>query len=129
MSNLKHTIWKQHTVSQVWGRFALAGSQIAIFFSVYTMVMVTVNAYAPISSWLAGFNIRLSFWAFLIILLIPIAIAYYLSWKLLVATFYRSSTDQFWAQSKEWTEKLEKIDSMDERLKMIEALLCKSDKK
>jgi hypothetical protein len=113
MPNLKDKIWKQRTIGQAWGRFALAGSQIAIFVSTWTMLMVTINAYAPVSEWLVGHGIHLRFWMFAVIAIIPIVVAYFLSWKLLVATFYRSSTEQFWEQSKEWTERLKKIDKID----------------
>jgi hypothetical protein len=87
--------------------------------SAYTMLMVTINAYAPVSQWLVEHGIRLSFLVFMAIVLVPIIIAYFLAWKLLVATFYRSSTEQFWEQSKEWTEKFKKIDEIEKTLKEI----------
>ncbi len=116
MANLRDKIWKQRLIGQTWGRFALAGSQIGIFVSAYTMLMVTVNAYIPISGWLLGYGFYLRFWVFMAIVLIPMVIAYFVAWKLLVATFYRSSTEQFWEQSKEHTDRMKRIEMMLEEL-------------
>lgn len=110
-------IWRQHLIGQTWGRFSLAASQIAIFVSTWTMIAVTINVYAPIQVWFAQHGIYLPFWMFMAIIIVPIIIAYFLAWKLLVATYYRSSTDQFWAQSKEWSDRISKIDNIDETLR------------
>jgi len=112
MSKITHWVFKQHTIGQAWGRFALAGSQIAVVVSSFTMLMVTINAYTPISSWLVGYGIYLRFWMFLTIIIVPIIIAYFVAWKYLVATFYRSSVDQFMAQNKELTDELAKIEDI-----------------
>ena len=112
MGGIKSKLFKQHTIGQTWGRFALAGSQIAVVVSSYTMLMVTINAYTPISTWLVQHGIYLHFWMFLVIIIVPIIIAYFVAWKFLVATFYRSSVDQFMTQNKELTDELAKIEEI-----------------
>jgi Zn-dependent protease with chaperone function len=128
MMKFKEAIWKQHKIGQTWGRFALAGSQISIFISTYTMLMVTVNAYAPVSSWLVGIGIHLQFWQFLGVLLLPMIIAYVLAWKFLVQSYYRTSVEQFWQQGKEWTDKLDKIDELEKNQKIMLEMLEKLQK-
>lgn len=112
MGNLTDKIFKQHAIGQTWGRFALAGSQIAVLVSTYTMLMVTINAYAPISEWLIHHGIYLRFWMLITVLLVPMIVAYFLAWKFLVVSFYRSSVDQFMAQNKELTDELAKIEDI-----------------
>lgn len=109
MARLKEKILKGRRVSDIWGRFALAGSQIAILVSAYTMLMVTVNAYVPISSWLTGYGISVQFWVFIVIILVPIIIAYILAWKYLVKPFYRSSVEQFWLQDNPLAKEIAEI--------------------
>ena len=116
MHSIIGNIFKQRTIGQTWGRFALAGSQIAIVFSSFTMLMVAINAYATISTWLLQYGIHLRFWVFMTILAVPIIIAYFIAWKFLVATFYRSSVDQFMTQNKELTDRLTKLDNIEQIL-------------
>lgn len=103
---------KQHRISDLWGRFALAGSQIAVIVSAYTMLMVTINAYVPISTWLIGYGIHIRFWMFMIIIIVPIIIAYFFAWRFLVAPFYRSSVEQFWLQSNPLIKKIDNIEKI-----------------
>jgi len=84
----------------------LAGSQVAILVSGYTMLMVSVNAYFPISFWLAEYDIYIRFPVFISIIALPIITAYILAWKYLVKSFYNSSVDQFWGQSKTPVERM-----------------------
>ena len=116
MSNIKNWLFKQHTIGQSWGRFALAGSQIAVLVSTYTMIMVTISAYEPISTWLQSKSINLPFWVFILIIIIPIIIAYFVAWKYLVASFYRSSVNQFMEQNKELVEGLKEITEMNGKI-------------
>lgn len=115
MFKLKEKILKQHNIGQSWGRFALAASQIAMFVSVLTLCMVTINAYVPVSVWLVKHGIQLQFWMFVSIIIVPIMVAYFLAWKFLVPSFYRSSTEQFWKQS-EITQKFDKLDNIEKIL-------------
>lgn len=116
MGKIIDRIFKQHAIGQTWGRFALAGSQIAVLVSSFTMLMVTINAYVPISAWLMEYGIYLRFWAFITIIIAPIIIAYFIAWKYLVVSFYRSSVDQFMAQNKELTDELAKIEDIKQLL-------------
>lgn len=123
LENLKDRVLKQRTIGG-WGRFSLAASQISIFVTTLTLLMVTVNAYAPISLWLVEHNITLSFWMFISIVIVPIMIAYFLAWKYLVSSFYRSSTEQFWMQSKPLLDKLDSIkEVLDDELPEIKKRL------
>ena len=117
MGKLRDSLLKQHNTGQLWGRFALAGSQIAIFVSGYTFLMVSVNAYEPVSRWFAEMGINVAFWLFMLVVIIPILVAYLLAWKFLVKSFYTSWTEQFWQQDNPLTKKLDEIN---ERLKRLE---------
>ncbi len=110
MSKIKDGILKQHNIGQFWGRFALAGSQIAIVVSTLTLLMAATSAYPSVSTWLAGYGVHMRFWVFITIIVVPIVIAYFLSWKFLVRSFYRSSTEQFWNQDNPLITKLDNIE-------------------
>jgi len=126
---LRDRILKQHNIGETWGRFALAGSQIAVMVSTYTMLMVTVNAYEPISAWFTEKGINLSFWVFMAIIIVPIIIAYFIAWKYLVVSFYRSSVEQFMEQNEELMGGLKKIADMEKTLVSIQKTLEKMQKK
>jgi len=120
---------KQKDIGHGWGRFALAGSQIAVFVSGYTFFMVSLNAYEPVSKWfLEQWGWQLSFWLFMVVVAFPILVAYLLAWIFLVVSFYHSWAEQFWKQPNPIDGKLDKIEKrmdegfnkMDERLKRLE---------
>ena len=126
MANIKDKILKQHNIGG-WGRFSLAASQIAMFVSSLTFLMVAVNAYAPVAEWLMEHGIHLPFWMFMAIVVVPIVIAYVLAWKFLVPSFYRSSTEQFWLQNNPLIKEIQDIkkilsDELPEIRKRLEAL-------
>jgi len=98
LDSLKDKILAQKSIGQSWGRFALAGSQIAIVVSTLTLLMASIGAYPSVSLLLKGYGISLHFWVFLSVIVFPIVVAYFLSWKYLVWSFYKSSTEQFWNQ-------------------------------
>lgn len=114
---LTQLVFKQHNIGQVWGRFALASSQIAIFVSGYTLLMVSTSSYNPISTFIyQNFNIMLNFGIYLGMVFFPILVVYLLSWKFLVRSFYLTWADQFWQQSKEYVDKLDGIKKQNEMI-------------
>lgn len=115
--SIKEKLWQQHRIGETWGRFALAGSQITVFVSMWTMLAVTIDVYTPIKSWVSGYGINLPLWGFMAVIIVPIIIAYLFAWKFLVASYYRTSVEQFWKQGSEWTAKLDKIDALESQLK------------
>ena len=124
MGRLRDKLASQHNTGRLWGRFALAGSQIAVFVSGYTFFMVSLNAYEPVSAWFAEHGMNVPFWLFILVVLLPILIAYLLAWKFLVVSFYTSWTEQFWKQNNP-LDKIEKqmdegFKEMGERLKRLE---------
>ncbi len=112
MYNFKDKIMKQKNTGRQWGRFALAGSQIGIFVSTLTLLMVVINAYAPVSAWFMERGIYLRFWVFMGGIVGLLMIAYVLAWKYLVVSFYNSSTEQFWLQNNPLIKKIENIEKI-----------------
>jgi hypothetical protein len=122
--SIREKLFKQHNIGHVWGRFALAGSQIAIFVSGYTFLMVSFNAYNPIYVFMAqNFGYELDFWVYLGIVFVPIILAYIVAWKFLVRSFYLSWADQFWQQSGDVVEKINEISEQNKKIleKLIES--------
>ncbi len=71
------------------------------------MLMVSVNAYSPISAWLLEMHdINLSFPLFMVFIILPVVLAYTLAWKYLVKSFYSSTVEQFWEQSRKLVVKM-----------------------
>jgi hypothetical protein len=114
--SIKDFIFKQHTIGQLWGKFALAGSQIAIFVSGYTFLMVSVNAYEPVNKFLEDIGWFLQFWQYMAIIVVPILLMYLFAWKFLVKSFYLSWADQFWQQSKDHTDNWKKIKEQNDEI-------------
>jgi len=93
---LNNRLLKQRNIGKHWGRFALAGSQLGVMVWMMTLLMTSIPAYIPVSEWLMKFGIYIRFWMFLSIILMVLLAWYFISWKYLVASFYSSSTEQFW---------------------------------
>ena len=104
--SVKDKLFKQSNIGQWWGKFGLAGSQIAIFVSGYTFIMVSVGAYTPISAFFEKQGYVLSFWLYIGVVIIPIIVAYFLAWKLLVRSFFKQWANQFWKESDDGLNKL-----------------------
>ncbi len=122
-------VFKQHFIGG-WGRFSLASSQIGIFVSSMTFFMVGINAFIPVSQWFMQHDIYLRLWVFMAIIIIPILIAYFIAWKFLVASFYRSSTEQFWNQNNPIVKEIEDTNKvLKEELKQIKDILKDMKKK
>lgn len=115
--NIKEKIFKQYHIGHIWGRFAVAGTQIAIFVSGYTFLMVSANFYETANEFLEKSGMFLEFWQYMLIVAVPILIAYLFSWKFLVKSFYNSWADQFWSQSDKYIEKI--ADRVVEKLKDV----------
>ena len=124
MSNLKEKLFEQRNIGKLWGKFAIAGSKIAMFVSGYTVLMVSVNAYSTVSSLLATFGINIRFFVYMGIVLMPLILAYLLAWKYLVRSFYGAWAKQFWKEDNPVVKQLEKMESTNkdilERLTAIE---------
>ncbi len=112
----KESLFKQHNIGQLWGKFALAGTQISIFITGYTFIMVSVNAYIPIAGWFVTYGIRFAFWFYMMMIVLPVIVAYILSWKFLVKSFYLSWAEQFWRESKDYIEAMEQIKKQNDKI-------------
>ncbi len=112
----KESLFKQHNIGQLWGKFALAGTQISIFITGYTFIMVSVNAYIPIAGWFVKYGISLAFWFYMMMIVLPVIVAYILSWKFLVKSFYLSWAEQFWRESKDYIEAMEQIKKQNDKI-------------
>lgn len=93
---MKGNVFKQKYIGKYWGKIALAGSQLGVFIAFLTLLTATVSAFPIVSGWLDSIGIHMQFWMFVGLIVLVVIILYVLSWVYLVASFYSSSTEQFW---------------------------------
>lgn len=140
MKRITKAILRQYDIGKWWGGFSNALGNVAVFITIYNMILLTPIAYVTwLSPWLIGLGIKLPFWQFLLFIAICGCIVILVAYKLLTPSSFVFWSSQFWKHENPMKKQLDKIgrtqdkfgkiqENQDKRLGVIEEALKRIEK-
>ncbi len=121
------TMIRQKNIGRQWGSFVLVVTQMGIFTSSLTLLLVAINAYGEISGWLRIHGVTMPFWVFIVgIFGLMVVVFPVLAWKFLLPSYYSSSNEQFFRHNNPIMKDMEELKKNNAEMKeLLEELVKK----
>ena len=123
--NLQGIFKQRKTAGKTWGYTAQVASQLAIFITVINLFMLAATFYkTTLSVWLTDAGIYVSFWIFMLVLIVGLMVVALLLYKYAIPSFFSAFNDQFYKHGNLLRQDMEEIKKMNKlilkKLKQME---------